>query len=80
MLRHPIALETQRLGVARQVGGTAERLRDGAAFDDGHQIEQGKACHATNMVMRVIARNHRVACPAPSQSTPPLLVQGRRPA
>lgn len=47
MLGHPIALVAQRLGVPREVGGIGQRLRHGAAFDDGHQIEQGEACHAT---------------------------------
>ena len=80
MLGDPIALEAERLGMARQVGGVRQGLRDGAAFDDGHQIEQGKACHDGNMGVRAIARNHSRACRAPSRSTAPSLVRCAAPA
>ena len=45
MFGDPIALEPDALGVAREVGGVGERLGNGAAFDDGDEIEQGIACH-----------------------------------
>jgi hypothetical protein len=45
MFGDPIALEPDALGVAREIGRVGERLGNGAAFDDGDQIEQGIACH-----------------------------------
>ena len=41
MLRAPIAVEAERLGMAREVGGVRQRTGDAAAFDDGDEIEQG---------------------------------------
>ena len=47
MLGHPIALIAERFGMGGEVGGIGQRLRHGATFDDGHQIEQGKTGHAS---------------------------------
>ena len=40
MLRDPVAGETGRLRMGGEIGGAGERVRYGAAFDDGNEIEE----------------------------------------
>ena len=49
MLGHPVAGESQCLGMAGEIGRIGERLADGTAFDDGDEIEERIGCHAGQM-------------------------------
>ena len=49
MLGDPVAGEAEAFGMAREIGGIGERARDGAAFDDGDEIEQGICGHVRKM-------------------------------
>lgn len=49
MLGHPIAGETQPLGMGGQIGSIGQRLRDAAALNDGDEIEEGEFCNSRKM-------------------------------
>ena len=49
MLRHPVAVITERFGVRGEIGGIGQRLRDGAAFGDGDEVEKGVTGHVVEV-------------------------------
>jgi hypothetical protein len=52
MLRHPVAVEAEPLGITSHVQGVAESRGSVVSFDDGGEVEDGERDHLADMGSR----------------------------